>query len=181
MQLLTWLPGYTCRTTVSFGTLKDGSLQSNSLALNNNFSYRKIFQNGVNSLSKMVFKKNLVFLPKSSTFRVVWTIQLCSNFTSMWYKHFSRNVCRDFRLPMSALASVARKSFNGKFAATIGFPIGHFMLPLLMLKLEVLSLSIHYLISIWTTCWWNMNKIVCSEPNKILCVFFFLQKMMNHF
>ena len=36
-----------------------------------------------------------------------------------------RNVWRDFRLPMSALATVARKSFNGKFAAKIDFLIGH--------------------------------------------------------
>ena len=34
---------------------------------------------------------------------------------------------------MSALATVTRKSFNGKFTAKIDFPIGHFMLPLLML------------------------------------------------
>ena len=32
---------------------------------------------------------------------------------------------------MSALATVARKSSNGKFTAKIDFPIGHFMLPLL--------------------------------------------------
>ena len=44
---------------------------------------------------------------------------------------------RDFRLPMSALTTVARKSFNGKFTAKIDFPIGHFMLPLLMLTVEV--------------------------------------------
>ena len=29
-------------------------------------------------------------------------------------------------------------------------------------------LSIHYLISIWTTYWWNLNKIVWSELYKIL-------------
>ena len=50
---------------------------------------------------------------------------------------FKRNVWRDFRLPMSALATVARKRFNGKFTAKIDFPIGYFMLPLLMLTLEV--------------------------------------------
>ena len=33
-------PGYTCRTTVIFGTLKDGSLEINNIALNNCFSYR---------------------------------------------------------------------------------------------------------------------------------------------
>ena len=35
-----------------------------------------------------------------------------------------------FRLPMLALATVARKSFSGKFITKIGFPIGHFMLSL---------------------------------------------------
>ena len=37
---------------------------------------------------------------------------------------------------MSALAMVARKSFNGKFTAKIDFPIGYFRLPLLMLTLD---------------------------------------------
>ena len=35
-------------------TLEDGSLEINSLALNNLFIYRNVFQNGVNTLSKMV-------------------------------------------------------------------------------------------------------------------------------
>ena len=74
-----------------------------------------------------------------------------SNFTSMRYKHSLRNVWRDFRLLMSALATVAGKSFNGKFTPKIDFPIRYFMLSLLILTLKVLSLSIHYLISIWTT------------------------------
>ena len=51
----------------------------------------------------------------------------------MWYKHFSRNVRRDFTIPKSALATVARKSFNGKFTAKIDIPVGHFILPLLVL------------------------------------------------
>ena len=34
---------------------------------------------------------------------------------------FLRSVWRDFRLPMSALATVARKSLNGKFTAKIDF------------------------------------------------------------
>ena len=48
-----------------------------------------------------------------------------------------RNVWRDVRLPMAALAMAARKSFNGKFTGKIDFPIGHFILPLLMLTLNV--------------------------------------------
>ena len=40
---------------VIFGTLEDGRLEINSLALNNCFSYRNDFQNGVNALSKMFF------------------------------------------------------------------------------------------------------------------------------
>ena len=53
-----------------FETLKDGSLDTSSLASNNCLSYRNVFQNGVNALSKMV-KKTPIFLSKSSKFSVV--------------------------------------------------------------------------------------------------------------
>ena len=46
-------------------------------------------------------------------------------------------------------ATVTRKSINVKFNAKINVPIGHFMLPLLMLTSEVLNLSIHSLISLF--------------------------------
>ena len=47
--------GYTCLTTVIFGTLKYDSLQMNSFASSYNcFSYKIVFQKGVNTLSKMV-------------------------------------------------------------------------------------------------------------------------------
>ena len=103
----------------------------NSYALENNFSYRNVFQNGVNSLSKMVIK-NPAFVKKLQ-------IYCCLDHTILSFSlaYGTNNVWRDFRLPMSALATVARKSFNGKFTAKIDFPIGHFMLPLLMLTLEV--------------------------------------------
>ena len=45
----------------------------------------------------------------------------------MWYKHVLRNVWRDFRLSMLALAKVAGKSFNSKFTAKMDFPMGYFM------------------------------------------------------
>ena len=125
-----------CQTSVILRTLKNDSVKINNSALNNCFSYGNIFQNGIKALSKMVEKKN-VFLSKSSKFPTVWTLRFCSNFTNMWYKHFLRNLWRDFRLPMSALATVSGKSFNGKLTAKIDFPIGYFMLPLLMLTLEV--------------------------------------------
>ena len=44
-----------------------------------------------------------------------------------------RNVWRDLRLPMSALATAVGKSFDGKFTVKIDFPIEHFILQLLML------------------------------------------------
>ena len=55
----------------------------------------------------------------------------------MWYKHVLMNVWRDFRLSMSALATMEGKSFNAKFTAEIDFPIGYFMVPLLMPTVEV--------------------------------------------
>ena len=41
---------------------------------------------------------------------------------------------RDFRLTMPVLATVAGKSFNGKFTAKMDFSIEYFMLPLLTLE-----------------------------------------------
>ena len=63
--------GFTCRITVIFGTLKDGSLLINTLASNICFSYRNMFQNGVDALSKIVD----AFLSKSSKFYLVRIIR----------------------------------------------------------------------------------------------------------
>ena len=63
--------GFTCRITVIFGTLKDGSLLNNTLASNNCFSYRNMFQNVVDALSKIVD----AFLSKSSKFHLVRIIR----------------------------------------------------------------------------------------------------------
>ena len=118
------------------------------------FQLQKRLQNSVNALLKcFFFSKNY----KLNTFL---SIRFASNFAGTWAKYVSNKVWRDFRLPVSVFASVARKSFNGKFTASIDFPIGHCMLPLLTLTLEVNSHSLHYLISIWTTGWWNLNEIV---------------------
>ena len=62
---------FTCRITVIFGTLKDGSLLNNTLASNICFSYRNMFQNGVDALSKVVD----AFLSKSSKFYLVRIIR----------------------------------------------------------------------------------------------------------
>ena len=54
-----------------FGTLKDGDLQINILALNNNFRCRNVFQNGIRVLSIMVVKnknKNKKFGQKAQNF-----------------------------------------------------------------------------------------------------------------
>ena len=42
--------------SIIFGTLKHGSLEINSLVLNNCFSYSNVYQNVVNTLSKKVSK-----------------------------------------------------------------------------------------------------------------------------
>ena len=129
----TFPPGFTYQTTVIFGKIRDGSLFIHSLASFNCLS-KNLFQKSANALSNMVKKNG--FLSKRSKFRVVRTIRLCSNFTSKWYKYLLWNVWRDFRLPMSASATVSWKSFNVKFAAKINVLIGYFVLPLLKLTLE---------------------------------------------
>ena len=115
-------PGYTRQTTIIFGTVKDSSLKINSLPSSNGCIYKNVLQNGVNSLSEMVLK-NFGFCPKAQKYCTVLTIRFGSNFTSMWftYMYVSNNVRTDFRIPMPGFAMVARKRFNGKFTAEIGF------------------------------------------------------------
>ena len=74
---------------------------------------------------------------KSSKFCSFWTVRFALNFASMYSKYVSNNVWSYFRLSVSVFATVARKIFNGKFTAKIDFPIGHFMLPLPTMALEV--------------------------------------------
>ena len=75
------------RSPVIFGTMKDGNLENNRLALNIFFSDRNVYQNGVNTLSEMVLKNGFVclfvcffFFVKNSKFCIVRTIRFCSNF-----------------------------------------------------------------------------------------------------
>ena len=63
--------GFTCRITVIFGTLNGGSLLINTLASNICFSYRNMFQNGVDALLKIVD----AFLSQSSKFHLVRIIR----------------------------------------------------------------------------------------------------------
>ena len=72
---------------------------------------------------------------------------------------------------MSALATVARKGFNGKFTAKIYFPIRHFTIA----DADIGSLFIHYfdkyLDYIWTKSYGPNHTKFCA----------FWQKMVNKF
>ena len=109
--------GFTCRITVIFGTLKDGSLLINTLASNICFSYRNMFQNGVDALPKIVD----AFLSKSSKFYLIRIIQKCSNFASLWYKHLLWNYKWHFRLPMSAFATAIWNTLSKHQLFTLNF------------------------------------------------------------
>ena len=87
--------------------------------------------------------------------------------------------CFTFKKTSSKMEpTLYQKWFNIKFTAKIDVLIGCFMLPLLMMKLEILSPSIHSLISICTTCWWNWMKLHCPNYTKF---WVYWQKMVNHF
>ena len=107
-----------CRTTVIFGTLQYGSLKINNLALNNCFSHRSIFQNGVNDLSSMALKTP-VFLWKSS---ISCTLDHTILFKFHWHV-VQTSVGGDSRLSISALATVVGTSLDGKFTVKIDFYI----------------------------------------------------------
>ena len=105
------------------------------------------------------------FVKKSSKFCIFRTIRFGSNFANMWSKYVSKNVWRDLRLPVSVFVTVARKSINGRFIVNIDFPIGH-NVTITDADIGSLNLSMHYLISIWTQCWWNLNKSHASKYTK---------------
>ena len=55
-----------------------------------------------------------------TTFWYIWygTARCCSNFTDMWFTYSSNNVWRDFRLPVSAFTTVARKVYGNPTRVT---------------------------------------------------------------
>ena len=80
--------GFMRPIAVIFGIMRDGSLLTHSLASFNCFSLKTYFRM-TPTLYQKRFKTNLI-LSKSSKFRVVRFLRLCSNLdlTSMWYKYF---------------------------------------------------------------------------------------------
>ena len=116
--------GYICPITVNFGTLKDGSLLINIFAASNNcFSDRNIFQNGVKALSKI----DDAFLTKRWKFYLVRIIRFCSNFASLWHRHLLWNYNWNFRLSLSAFATVTRNILleNQFFTRIFAFKLFH--------------------------------------------------------
>ena len=125
--------------------------------------------------------RNPFFSSKSSKFGIVWTIWFCSNSTSMRYKHFFFFfVRRDFRLPMSALATVARKRFNYKFTAKIDFSDRAFQVTIAYADLGSLQ-SLHTLFDKYLN-----HMLVEFEQNRMVrtiqnCELFHThKKMVNH-
>ena len=55
---------------------------------------------------------------------------------------------------------------SGKSIFAVNLPLKLF--PATVANADIGSLSIHYLISIWTTCWWNLNIIVWSKLHEFL-------------
>ena len=88
--------GYTCRIFLELCEMVT------ILASNNCFSYRNIFQNGVDALPKIVDS----FLSKISKYYPVWVKRYGSIFSNLWHKHLLKNYKWHFRLPMSAFATV---------------------------------------------------------------------------
>ena len=75
---------------------------------------------------------------------------------------------------MSASATVIGKNFNTKFTVKIDVLIGYFICLVTIADADIgsVSLSIHFSISICTTCWCNLNKIFqCLTIDKALTQF----------
>ena len=147
--------GFTCRITVIFGTLKDGSLLINTLASNICFSYRNMFQNGVDALSKTVD----AFLSKSSKFYLVRIIRKCSNLLvcgTNTYQGITNDIS-DFRYQrLQRQNEIPYRNIN--FSHLI-LRSSSFMFPLLLITVEVKNTICNSLITMFTTSWRNLIKI----------------------
>ena len=111
-------------------------MKINSLPLNNCFSHRNVLQNGAKAQCQKWFLKTRFFVNKVTILNIL-DHTIWFKFRQHRFKYVSNNVWRYIRFPVSALATIAWKSLNGKFASKNHFPIDHFMLPLLTLTLEV--------------------------------------------
>ena len=158
---------FTCRITVIFWTLKDGSLLINTLASNICFSYRNLFQNGVDALSKIVD----AFLSKNSKFYLVRIIRKRSNFASLRHKHFLRNYKWHFRLPMSAFATAIWNTLSKHQIFTLNFAFQLFHVSLAIDNCRSQNTICNSLITMFATSWRNLIKIGWSELYKMLSFF----------
>ena len=149
--------GYMCRIIVTFGTLKDWSLLINIFASNNCLSCRNIFQNGFDALSKL----DDAFWQKAENLYIIRIIRNCLNFANLWHKHLLWNYKWNFRLPMSAFATVLR---NTVFTQIFAFRLFHFSL--LLLIVEVKNTICNSLLTI-TTSWQSLQKFGWAELHKI--------------
>ena len=139
--MMQYLINFTCWTTVTFWTRKDDSFLINSFLVSNQcFSHRNVFQNGVNTLTKVA----IFCFSKSSKFCIFRTTWFLFNF----YQHVVQiQIMYGGTLDFQCIC-------NGNLKYPIGKSIFAVNLPLKLFRAVVanadgsLSLSIHYLISI---------------------------------
>ena len=145
-----------------------------TLASNICFSYRNMFQNGVDALSKIVD----AFLSKSSKFYLVWVIRKCSNFDSLWHKHLLRNYKWHFRLLMSAFATVIWKTLSKHQLFTLNFAFQLFHVSIAIDNCKSQKYHLYFLYN------YVYHKLAKFDQNRMIWTIqifsFFLQKAVSH-
>ena len=139
--------------------------ENNNLSFNNCFSYRNVCENGIKAFSKMFFFFFLnCFALRSSKFCTYPSVLFCSNFTIIWSAYGANTyqiIYREtFKLSMSAFARVACESFNDRMVFWSAFYVT-------IIDADVGSNSTHHLISIWTTCFWLLDKSCGPKYTKL--------------
>ena len=140
---------FTCRITVIFGTLKDGSLLINTWPSNICFIYRNMFQNGVDALSKIVV--HILLACGTNTY-----LGITNDISDFRCQHLQRQ----YEIPYQ----------NTIFSHLI-LRSSSFMFPLLLITVEVKNTVCNSFITMFTTGWGNLIKIGWSELYKILSFF----------
>ena len=149
---------------VIFGTLKDDSLKINSFALNNNFNYRNVFLNGVNSLSKMIIKTK-----QSKTFLVKKHNILYDSDRTILCKLQQYVVQTLTKKCMERLYTSNVIISNSNIKSPIGKPIFAVNLPLKLFRATVSNADIRSLKSLYASLKKCLNHMLAKfEQNRML-------------
>ena len=163
---------YTCWFTVNFGSLKDDCILIIMLASNNN--HDNVYTIGTSSkMACTLSQKWLTIFNQKINRKILYhVVQIIIKYCMEGIQTCSVSVSNNGNLKYIYIYPIGKSIFCSTFASQ-----NFYVLPLQMLTLKVYSLSKHYLIPIWNTCWRQLDQIMKSKMYKI-CIYIYLKTIV---